>query len=49
MTSKVKKITSGKEGLFKLQILYQSMLDQKYGRSKEEKESKRNSLIHIVV
>ena len=49
MTSKVKKITSGKEDLFKFQILYQSRLDQKYGRSKEEKESKRNSLSHIVV
>ena len=49
MTSKVKKITSEKEDLFKFQIFYQSRLDQKYGRSKEEKESKQNSLSHIVV
>ena len=49
MTNKVKKTTSVKEHLFKLQILYQSILDQKYGKLKEEKGSKRNSPIHIVV
>ena len=49
MTSKVKKTTSGKEHLFKLQILYQSRLDQKYGKLKEENGSKKNSPIHIVV